>query len=287
MGPVFPSEVQFELTHRQIATPNGPVSIQYYLFPPLEEAGFKHAFSTRQGGVSPLPQNDLNLAYKNDDAPNVEENRRRFLLALNRPTWPIITARQIHSNKVIVVGSQDVNHSFDPEGDALISECPKIFLGVKTADCWPILLASPNSGVFGVVHAGWRGTFNRVVQETLKKLSAQFAVEPRDLMAVLGPGACGKCYEVGDDLVDQFKTQFGSIIDRFVVTTSSSVHLDVRGINIHQLLECGVHSTKIFYSSLCTMHQNNLFFSHRKEFRQPSIHIGRMLSVMGRDEPLF
>src|SRR5437879_5750601 len=130
----------------------------------LEADGFTNAFSTRLGGISPMPAGALNLAgFNEDDAENIYENRRRFLKLFDGD-WTLTGCWQTHSADVRVVRSYQEAQpkpgvlGDDVYCDALVSRTPKILLVVKTADCVPILLGDTKTGAFAAVHAGWRGT---------------------------------------------------------------------------------------------------------------------------------
>src|SRR5689334_4513400 len=136
---------------------------------PLEHDGFTNAFSTRLGGVSPMPENSLNLAgFNEDDAENIYENRRRFL-KLFKGDWALTGCWQTHGADVRVVQTEQEPQpkpgvlGDDVYCDALVSRTPGILLGVKTADCVPILLGDAKTGAFAAVHAGWRGTSSTIV----------------------------------------------------------------------------------------------------------------------------
>ena len=131
---------------------------------PLEQDGFTNAFSTRLGGISPMPARALNLAgFNEDDAENIYENRRRFLKLFDGD-WILTGCWQTHSSDVRVVRTYQEAQPKpgvlcdDIYCDALVSRTPKILLAVKTADCVPILLGDAKTGAFAAVHAGWRGT---------------------------------------------------------------------------------------------------------------------------------
>src|SRR5438045_2453377 len=142
----------------------------------LEDDGFTNAFSTRVGGVSPMPKNALNLAgFNEDDAENIYENRRRFL-KLFEGQWLLTGCWQVHGIDVRVVHSQD-DAKQKPEVlgddqycDALISDTPKVLLAVKTADCVPILIGDPVTQAFAAVHAGWRGTSSSILKRAVEEL---------------------------------------------------------------------------------------------------------------------
>src|SRR5262249_36123163 len=123
---------------------------------PIERIGFKNAFSTRLGGVSPLPAEALDLGSfrQPDERAIVIENRGRFLSALGAADWTLVTAKQIHSADVRFVCDAEDARTEPRAGDALTANTPRILLAVQTADCLPILIADESSGAFSATHAG-------------------------------------------------------------------------------------------------------------------------------------
>ena len=138
----------------------------------LEREGFRHGFSTRLGGVSEAPFATLNLARAvGDDLGLVEENYRRFALALDIAPHKLFETSQVHGATVSVVGpDDDVILRRNVEADALVTEAVGIAVGVRVADCVPILLADPRTGAVAAVHAGWRGCTGRVVDRAIDAL---------------------------------------------------------------------------------------------------------------------
>jgi copper oxidase (laccase) domain-containing protein len=131
---------------------------------PLEAAGFVNGFSTRLGGVSPLPDGDLNLAgFGEDSEENIKENRRRFLRFFGEG-FRISTAWQVHGNALRMISSLEDAGDSEEKADAVISELPGVLAGVKTADCVPVLIGDAVTGAYAAVHAGWRGTLKRIVE---------------------------------------------------------------------------------------------------------------------------
>jgi len=147
----------------------------------LEAAGFANGFSTRVGGVSPFPENSLNLAgFDEDSSENIAENRRRFLNAFDGE-FRLATAWQIHGDKIKLVANEfDIGNS-DEKFDGLVSQLPNVLVGVKTADCVPVLLADTRTNAFAAVHAGWRGTAQSIVAKAYHpRLSLDCAQSYRD-----------------------------------------------------------------------------------------------------------
>src|SRR6185503_17572952 len=181
---------------------------------PLEQDGFTNGFSTRGGGVSPMPQDSLNLAgFNEDEAENIYENRRRFL-KLFAGDWTLAGCWQIHSADVRVVRDQQEAQpkpgvlGDDQYCDALVSNTPRVLLAVKTADCVPVLLGDRKTGAFAAVHAGWRGTSTSIIRRAIDQLQHEYGAQAADLRAAIGPAANLCCYEVGSEVIDVFKERF-------------------------------------------------------------------------------
>ena len=277
------AQTAFVIREREVETPDGKVRILSLICEPLERAGFINAFSTRLGGVSPLASGALNLAYfKGDEKENVVENRRRFLKAIGANHAQIVTARQTHSTERSNVESIEQVRGPQPECDAMMTRVPGVLLAVQTADCVPVLIGDTKSGVVAAVHAGWRGTAGRITERTIADMMLSMGVSPRDCVAALGPAACAECYEVGEDVIERYKKEFGywrKLLVNF--KENGKAHLDIRTANVQQLSFCGFSEDRIHVSEYCTMHQNELFFSYRKEGRGQPSSVGRSLSVIG------
>ena len=274
----------FVLRNREVDSDKGKVTISMLVCEPLERAGFINAFSTRLGGVSALPSRALNLAYfKGDEKEAVAENRRRFLKAMGAEGVQIITARQTHSTERCTIESAQQARGPQPECDAMITRMTGVLLGVQTADCLPVLIADTKSGAVAGIHAGWRGTAGRITERTIADLMLSAGVNPRDCIAALGPTACAECYEVGEDVIERYKSEFGYWRNLLVnFKENGKAHLDIRAANVQQLMFCGFSEDRIHVAEFCTMHQNELFFSYRKEGRGLPSQVGRLLSVIGK-----
>lgn len=270
------------MRERDVSTLNGKARISALVCEPLERAGFINAFSTRLGGVSALPFNALNLAYfKGDEKENVVENRRRFLKAIGAERALVVTARQMHSVERSSIESLAQARGPQQECDAMITRLPEVLLAVQTADCLPVLIGDTKSGAVAAIHAGWRGTAGRITERTVADMMLSLGVNPRDCIAALGPAACAECYEVGDDVIERYKKEFGYWRNLLVnFKEDGKAHLDIRMANIQQLSFCGFTEDRIHVADYCTMHQNELFFSYRKEGRAQLSGVGRLLSVI-------
>ena len=277
-------EPPFVMREHDIAPPGGNVRIATLVCEPLEQAGFINAFSTRLGGVSPLPSNALSLAYfKGDADENVSENRRRFLSAVGAEHARIMTARQTHSTDRFTVESETQTRGAQPECDAMITRMTGVLLAVQTADCLPVLIGDTKTGTMAAIHAGWRGTAGRITERTIADLMLVHGVSPRDCIAALGPAACAECYEVGEDVIGRYKKEFGYWRNLLVnFRADGKAHLDIRAANFQQLSYCGFSEDSIYIADHCTMHQNELFFSYRREGKGQPSGVGRSLSIIGK-----
>ena len=253
----------------------------------LEDDGFTNAFSTRLGGVSPMPHDALNLAgFNEDDAENIYENRRRFL-QLFEGEWALTGCWQVHGADIRTVRSQQDAEQKpgvlgdDQYCDALISNTPAILLAVKTADCVPILLGDRINGAFAAVHAGWRGTSSSIVKLAVQSLQREYGSRAENLCAAIGPAAKACCYEVGADVINTFKERFSFAESLFAATRDGHARIDLHSANRMQLIEAGVTEDRIYAAPFCTMDRNDLFFSYRQEKKLHG-RVGRLMSVIGR-----
>ena len=255
-------------------------AVKVLICKPLEDAGFANGFSTRLGGVSDFPENSLNLAgYDEDAAENIEENRRRFLSVFEE-NYKLASAWQVHGNDVKMVKNlQDAENS-DEKFDALISNLPNILVGVKTADCVPVLIGDTKTKSYAAVHAGWRGTVESIVLKSIEKMRREFGTKPENLICAVGAAASGKNYEIGQDVIDAFEKNFPDSENLFTETRKNHALIDLHSANKEQLINIGVSEENIFTAPFCTMERPDLFFSYRLE-KKVYGKTGRLMSVIG------
>ena len=254
---------------------------------PLEQDGFVNGFSTRQGGVSPMPHEALSLAGFHDDAAeNILENRRRFL-KLFPGSWSLAGCWQVHGADVRVVNTvAEAKPAEDHLGetiycDVIVSNADGVLAGVKTADCVPILIGDPRTRSFAAVHAGWRGTLATAVISGVQRLVDEYGARPEDLRAAIGASAGPCCYEVGSDVIDAFTSRFPDGAKLFTPTRPGHALVDLIAANREQLATAGVLPERIHVLPLCTMCRTDLFFSYRQEKK---LHgkVGRLMAVIGK-----
>lgn len=190
----------------------------------------------------------------------------------------ILTLTQIHGRDVVVVRRGVSTPRGRPEADVVMSNDPEVAIGVRAADCVPLLLADSNTGAVAAVHAGWRGTAAGAATAAVDAMAREFGSRPEDLVAAIGPSICAACYDVGSELVDAFASAGHArhLIDRWFVTTPpargtaasgqpSPLRLDVPGANRDQLLLAGVAEPNIHMSQLCTAMHLDVLTSYRAE----------------------
>ncbi len=247
----------------------------------LEENGFANGFSTRIGGVSPFPENDLNLAgFDEDKRENIFENRRRFLDVFDGD-FQFSSIWQVHGDAVKTVANQQDICNTEEKFDALCSNLENLLIGVKTADCVPILIGDRNTNAYAAIHAGWRGTVESIVVKTIKKMRENFGTDEQDLTCAIGPAAGCKNYEVGKDVIDAFTEKFSTGGKLFTPTRENHALIDLHTANKEQLLDIGIDESNIFTAPFCTMERLDLFFSYRAEKKLYG-KTGRLMSVIGR-----
>jgi YfiH family protein len=188
------------------------------------------------------------------------------------------------------------------QGDALITREPGVLLTIQTADCIPILLVDTRQRAVAAIHSGWRGTAQRIAEKTLGRMQMEFGTRPQDVIAALGPGIGGRCYEVGHEVVKEFTAKFPNAREWFAgafdalengdndpnwlpwltmrppghAPPAPRAHLDLIAANRAILAGAGIASKNISSSGFCTACRSDLFFSYRREQTT-----GRLMAAIG------
>lgn len=240
----------------------------------LSAAGFKHAFSTRNGGVSRPPFESLNLARGiGDDEGAVETNRTRFLSGIRKGLTDVFELSQVHGNHLREVERLEVPKVVREEaGDGLIARAPGVAVGVRTADCVPLLMADPSTGAVAAVHAGWRGVEKRIVTKAVRALTDA----PRDLLVAIGPHIRVASFEVGDEVVELLSGATSEPTSSFVDGTRAKPHVDLAVVVLAQLREVGVEFVDVLPGD--TFAEPERFFSYRRDGKQSGRHLSVIVS---------
>jgi hypothetical protein len=202
--------------------------------------GLRHAFFTREGGVSTGIYASLNGGIgSNDDAAHVTENRRRMAEHLGAAPSHFLTVFQVHSPDVAVAAAP-WDTATRPRADAMATRIPGLVLGVTAADCGPILFADPAARVIGAAHAGWKGAFGGVLENTIAAMEG-LGASRGGIIAAIGPLIRQPSYEVGAEFVARFtETESGNA--RFFVPSTRADHamFDLAGYIRMRLERAGI-----------------------------------------------
>ena len=190
--------------------------IPYISFNALEQTGMVvNAFSTRQGGVSVGCLESMNLGFNRGDLDeNVLKNHKIFAKAVGFPYENIVTTNQTHTTNVRVVTKEDCGKGITKDRDysdvdGLITNVPGIVLATYYADCVPLYILDPVNKAIGLSHSGWKGTVNRIGENTLKLMNENYGTNPKDVICCIGPSICQDCYEISEDVANEFINEFG------------------------------------------------------------------------------
>lgn len=269
--------------------------IPYLSVAMLDELGVPNLYSTRFKAYDPqrkVGQEGLRVVVMKDEdvteaSPVVFKNRDALAKQLGSSIEQESITDQMHTNHVYVVTKDDLGPILRTEKpphrrniDGLITDIPDVLLTAFGGDCPPIYIADPVRRAVGLVHAGWKGTLGKIPAKAIERMAAQFGSDPQDLYAAIGPGICADCYEMGDEVYEQFSEEWGGadadrILRRY---PDGKYHLDLREANRLTLLEMGVRENHISVSNVCTMCNVDLFYSyraHRMENEQAAMIVNR------------
>jgi YfiH family protein len=240
--------------------------------------GIRHAFFTRQGGVSEGVYASLNGGVGSDDGQDkVRENRARMAAAVGVTPERYLTCYQIHSPDVITV---DTPWPADarPRADAMVTRVPGIALGISTADCGPVLFADADAQVIGAAHAGWRGAFTGVLEATLAAMEKLGARRER-IEVALGPMIRQQNYEVGPEFVARFEDADADNA-RFFAPSKRTGHamFDLPGYITKRLRSADIE--RIDDLGLCTCADGERFYSYRRMTLRGEPDYGRHINAI-------
>ncbi len=226
--------------------------------------GLRHGITTRAGGSSSGPYASLNLSPATDDKPEVVEANRQFV-AKELGFEILKTPTQVHGNTV-----QHVRSMLDRIGevDALITDAKGVLLGVLGADCPGVLLVDERNHALGLAHCGWRGVAARIVAQTVQAMRATFKSNPTDLIAMIGPAISRPHYQVSGEVGDALSHSVAPLVPSsraIKITGDGRTWADIGALIRMQLEQCGLLDKSIVRYRGCTFHQQDMFFSHRRD----------------------
>lgn len=237
------------------------------------QAGIRHGFSTRLGGVSDGSYAAMNLARNvGDDPAAVTENHRRFAAAVGYEPARLFESSQVHGARALRVDGAAALATRAEEADALVTSTPGDAVAVRVADCVPVLLAAPGHGVVAAVHAGWRGVTQRVIAAAVEAMGA--GVRGGGLIAAVGPciGPC--CFEVGDEVAAEIAGASSAAVVVRPGPGDGRPRVDLRSAVAAQLEGVGVKAVE--HVGGCTRCEGGRFHSFRRDGKAS----GRMLAAI-------
>lgn len=254
--------------------------IKYYQFDSFQDLPIFHAVMTRHGGFSKPPYDSLNTGGTvGDDPLNVLKNHQKIFDVLGYDYCSRFDVWQVHGTEIICTDKPRHLDSPHEKADGILTDQHHVTLFMRFADCVPILFFDPDNTVIGIVHAGWQGTVQRVVQAAVEKMIVTYGSNPKSLFVGIGPAICSDCYEVGEDVYHSFKAAFGDETDQFFYTNQSRLHLDLGKANSKILMDIGVE--RIENANICTACHPDDWYSHRRQ----KGNTGRFGVIMSLDSP--
>ncbi len=224
--------------------------------------------TTRQGGCSTFPFDSNNLGlHVGDDPIKVNKNRQELALP-SEPIW----LEQVHGSRIViandVIAQQKVDTNYIPSADACIATKPRQVCAVMTADCLPVLIADSQGRAVAAVHCGWRSLLDGILAKTLNKMSLLLAQNKDDAISFdiwFGPAISARHFKVGLEVKTQFEQRQASHKHAFTAspTEKNKYYADLYRIATLELSHFKIN--KLVDNNLCTYHNNNLFYSYRRD----------------------
>ncbi len=251
--------------------------VTWISFPNLdEESWLLNGFSTRLGGVSKGDCATMNLGFgRGDDPEAVKENFRILGRAMGFDPDKLVLSKQTHTINIMEVGKEEEGAGFLRERDyddidGLITNTPGTVLATFYADCVPLVVADPVHKAVGTAHSGWRGTVADMGGELIRRMQECYGTNPEDVIAAIGPSICQDCYEVSEDVIEQFRKAYPEQTWAAIFERNDN---DADGVAHYQLnlweacrqnfLRAGVREENLSVPDLCTCCNPQLLFSHR------------------------
>jgi len=238
--------------------------------------------TTIAGGVSKETYTSFNLGpYSGDNPVYIAENRNRLANMLQVEAEKIFIPYQTHGEKILFIDNSFLKKTEEQKTsllygiDALITDQTDICIGVTTADCVPVLIFDPVLNILAVIHAGWRGTVNKLVIKTIEVMHEKLGCKPENLIACIGPSISPEFFEIGNEVVDLFYDEgFKMETISFKNPSTGKIHIDLWTANKLSVIEAGISVQNIEIAGICTYKNSGLFFSARRQ----GINSGRMLT---------
>jgi polyphenol oxidase len=240
--------------------------------------GIRHAFFTREGGVSEGLYASLNGGIgSGDERRHVIENRRRMAAHMGVTAERFTGVWQVHSADCVVTDGPWPGEE-RPKADALATATPGLAIAIATADCGPILFADPVARVIGAAHAGWKGAFDGVIEATIARMETLGAARAR-ITAAIGPMLSQRNYEVGPEFIDRFMAADAANASFFIASRRAGhAMFDLPAYIARRLAAAGIAA--IDDTALCTYADPARFYSYRRATHLKEADYGRLLAAI-------
>lgn len=296
MNAVFP-QIKTTDSHDPIPMLTEKQGVVYMEFPGLKKLqGIHHIFSTRLGGVSENEFSTMNLSFTRGDREEaVKENYRRIAAVLGTKPQHMVATYQTHTTNVIRVTAHERGLGVTrpkqmTDVDGLLTNEKGVTLLAYFADCVPLYFVDPKKKAIGLAHSGWKGTCNGIGYEMILAMEREFGCAPEDIYVAIGPSICPACYEVGEELLEEFShsfwPRFGSKDSLLLETTlfcrkdNGKYHLNLQLANQLIFRKAGILEEHMECTNVCTCCNPKLLFSHRATQGKR----GNLCAFLGLDE---
>ena len=216
--------------------------------------------------VSFFTKNNFDFNLKTNTIQNIQNNYKIIENDFNYKFKKIIKPFQTHSSNVSIVDEKNINSSFD-NTDGLITNIKGVALVTSLADCQGIILYDRNKNVVGNIHSGWKGTLNKIIVNAVNIFANDYNCDVNDIEVYIYPCIQKCCFEVDEDVKDQFTKHFNDIDDCILkgdkVDGKQKFYIDTTLINKKELLKLGINQKNIHISSECTKCNSNIYHSYR------------------------
>lgn len=264
--------IQWKNNQQKHTKVNKKGEVVYLTYPLLEETEtVVHGFTTRLGGVSKGVCSSMNLSFsRGDEETAVYENYRRIADAVGFPYESIVCSDQTHTTNVRKVGKDDRGKGLlfsrnYHDVDGLITNEPEVTLATFYADCVPLYLVDPVKKAIGLSHSGWRGTVGKIGKVTVEAMEREFGSRPEDILTAIGPSICQECYEVSEDVAEEFRKIYPREIWNTLLWDKGNgkYQLNLWEACRRNFLEAGILPEHIVLPEICTCCNPDFLFSHR------------------------
>lgn len=266
--------------------------VLYFTFPSLDDQKYiVHGFSSRIGGVSENEFGEMNLSFsRGDHKERVEENYRRIAAAIGFDDRNIVCSHQTHTNHVRQVLASDCGKGYLRERDysdvdGLVTNVPGVILTTFYADCVPLYFVDPVHRAVGLSHSGWRGTVSDIAGATVQKMQELYGTDSKDILAAIGPSICQECYEVSEDVIEQFKNRYSEelwpLLFYLKDRDNGKYQLNLWEACRQNMIRSGIAPEHIAVTDICTCCNPKILFSHRASHGKRG-NLAAFLGICGR-----